>query len=137
MTTLRCVHGIDSRFCAVCNRTSKASIPRGAIGSATLAEIVAFLNAEQVRATYAAVGELLGIIPRAMGTQLGPHSVERSWIVSAGTGLPTDYGRDEMHPSLLRTDDIIRSGTELVMRMTAWQATRRGESRRDGLTPQG
>jgi hypothetical protein len=124
MTGLRCVHGIDSRFCAVCNRTSKASRPRGAIGSATLPEILEFLNAEQVRATYGAVGELLGIIPRAMGTQLGPHTAERSWIVSAGTGLPTDYSRDEMHPSLLRSDEVIGSGIALAMRLSAWKATR-------------
>jgi hypothetical protein len=118
----RCVHGIDSRFCAVCNRTSGAGRARGAIGSTTLPDILAFLNAAQIRATYGAVGELLGIIPRAMGAQLGPHTVERSWIVSAGTGLPTDYSRDDIHPALLRTDQIIRSGTELIMRMTAWAA---------------
>jgi hypothetical protein len=124
MTGNRCVHGIDSRFCAVCNRTSKTSRPRGAIGSATLPEILAFLNAEQVRATYGAVGELLGVIPRAMGARLGPHTVEASWIVSAETGLPTDYSQGEMHPSLRRRDEIIDSGTGLVMRMTAWKATR-------------
>ena len=124
MTTSRCVHGIDSRFCAVCNRTSTAGRPRGAIGSATLPEILAFLNAEQIRATYSAVGELLGIAPRAMGQQLGAPTVERSWIVSAGSGLPTDYNAEETHPSLLGRDEIIRSGTELVMRMTAWKATR-------------
>jgi len=123
-TGVRCAHGIDSRFCAVCNRTSKASRPRGAIGSATLPEILEFLNAEQVRATYGAVGELLGVIPRAMGTQLGPHTAERSWIVSAGTGLPTDYSRDEMHPALLRTDEVIGSGIALAMRLSAWKATR-------------
>jgi hypothetical protein len=59
-----------------------------------------------------------------MGTQLGPHTAERSWIVSAGTGLPTDYSRDEMHPSLLRTDEIIGSGIALAMRLSAWKATR-------------
>ena len=127
MTTgVRCVHGIDSRFCAVCNRTSKAGRPRGAIGSATLPEILEFLNAEQVRATYGAVGELLGIVPRAMSTQLGLHTAERSWIVSAGTGLPTDYSGDEMHPSLLRTDEVIGSGIALAMRLSAWKATRTG-----------
>jgi hypothetical protein len=44
--------------------------------------------------------------------------------VSAETGFPTDYSRDDMHPSLCRTDEIISSGTELVMRMTAWKARR-------------
>jgi hypothetical protein len=101
---------------------SRAGRPSGAIGSADLPEILRFLNDEQIRATYSAVGELLGIAPRAMGGQLGPHTADRSWIVSAGSGLPTDYTDDEMHPSLLRRDDVIRTGTELVMRMTAWKA---------------
>jgi hypothetical protein len=118
----RCVHGIDDRFCAVCNRTSKTSRPRGAIGSATLPEILAFLNAAELRATSRAVGDLIGVSPIAMGRALGPHTVEASWIVSAATGLPTDYRKDEMHPSLLRTDEIIDTGTGLIMRMTAWKA---------------
>jgi hypothetical protein len=121
MTTTRCVHGIDSRFCAVCNRASKASRPLGAIGSATLPDILEFLNAEQVRATYSAVGELLGVSPRSMGTHLGPHSAERSWIVSAGTGLPTGYSPDDLHPSLLRSDEVISSGIALAMRLSAWK----------------
>ena len=122
MSATRCVHGIDSRFCAVCNRTRGAGRTRGAIGSTTLPDILDFLNAVQIRATYGAVGELLGIMPRAMGAQLGPHTAERSWIVSAGTGLPTDYSPDDMHPALLRTDLMYRSGTELIMRMIAWAA---------------
>ena len=124
MAGTRCVHGIDSRFCAVCNKVSAFGRPRGAIGSATLPEILEFLNAEQVRATYGAVGELLGVIPRAMGARLGPHTQERSWIVNAETGLPTDYSREDTHPALLRANEIISSGTELVMRMTAWKAKR-------------
>ena len=124
MTTTRCPHGIDSRFCAVCNRTSKASRAGGAIGSATLEEILEFLNAAQVRATYAAVGGLLGIVPRAMGAQLRPHTPERSWVVSAGTGLPTDYSQDEMHPALLTNPAVISSGIELGMRLMQWKEGR-------------
>lgn len=116
------MHGIDSRFCAVCNNVSAFARPRGAVGSATLAQILTFLNGEQVRATYGAVGELLGVMPRAMGAQLGPHTQERSWIVNADTGLPTDYSQDETHPSLFRSAEIISSGMELALRMTAWKA---------------
>jgi hypothetical protein len=128
MTGNRCVHGMDGRFCAVCNRASRSARASGAIGSVDLAEILRFLNQEEIRATYAAVGEVLGIVPRAMGGQLGPHTAERSWIVSAGSGLPTDYSPEDLHPSLQRTDEIIRTGTELIMRMTAW----RGTSNADG-----
>jgi hypothetical protein len=118
---LKCLHGIDSRFCAVCNKVSAFGRPRAAIGSATLSEIVDFLNSEQVRATYGAVAGLLGVVPRGMGAQLGPHTQERSWIVNAETGLPTDYSREEMHPALLRTDEVIDSRMALIMRMTAWK----------------
>jgi hypothetical protein len=124
MTDNRCIHGLDSRFCAACNKKSTADRPRGAIGSVDLPEILRFLNEEQVRVTYGAVGEVLGVIPRAMGTRLGPHTRERSWIVSADTGLPTGYSQDDMHPSLFRANEIISSGTELVMRMTSWKAQR-------------
>ena len=122
MTDNCCIHGLDSRFCAACNKKSTAHRPRGAIGSVDLPEILRFLNEEQVRVTYGAVGEVLGVIPRAMGARLGPHTRERSWIVSADTGLPTGYSQDDMHPSLFRANEIIGSGTELVMRMTSWKA---------------
>jgi hypothetical protein len=125
MTGNRCVHGIDGRFCAVCNKVSAFGRPRGAIGSATLPQILEFLNTEQIRATYGAVAGLLGVIPRGMGAQLGPHTPERSWIVNADTGLPTDYRQDEIHLALMRSDEIISSGMELAMRMTAWR-NRRG-----------
>ena len=66
----------------------------------------------------------MDIIPRGMGAPLGPHTQERSWIVNAETGLPTDYSRDDMHPSLFRANEMIGRGTELVVRMTAWKARR-------------
>ena len=125
MIGTRCVHGLDSRFCAVCHKGRAASRPRGAIGSATLPEILEFLDAEQVRASYGAVGELLGVIPRAMGARLGPHTHERSWIVNADTGQPTDYSQEETHPSLFRRAEIIASGMALAMRMTTWRAARK------------
>ena len=76
-----CVHGIDDRFCAVCNRTSGASRPRAAIGSVDLPEILRFLNQEQLRATYGAVAEVLGVIPRAMGARLGRRTPSRRRLV--------------------------------------------------------
>jgi hypothetical protein len=120
MTSARCIHGMDGRFCAVCNRTSKTS--RGTAGAVTLDEILAFLNAAQERATYSAVGALLGIAPRAMAAQLGDHAPERSWVVSAGNGLPTDYSEADWHPALLQNPAVISSGIELALRLTAWKA---------------
>jgi hypothetical protein len=41
------------------------------------------------------------------------------------TGLPTDYNRQEIHAELFSKAEIIRTGSELVLRMAAWKATRR------------
>jgi hypothetical protein len=124
MTTNSCVHGIDNRFCSICNRRSAFGVPRGAISSVTLPEILEFLNAEQVRATYGAVGGVIGVIPRALGAHLGARTVEASWIVNGETGLPTDYTQNELHPALLSKSEVISSGIELAMRLSAWKAKR-------------
>jgi hypothetical protein len=97
----KCVHGIDSRFCAVCNKVSAFGRPRAAIGSATLTEILEFLDAEQVRATHGAVAEVLGINPAALGDRLGDRAAQRGEV------------------------NAIASGMELAMRMTAWTGKRR------------
>jgi hypothetical protein len=83
---MNCVHGIDDRFCAVCNRTRDPQ-PRNALGDVSLDEILQFLNHDKVRATYGAVAEVLGVIPRSMGARLGTRRPEASWIVSASNGL--------------------------------------------------
>ena len=100
MTGSRCVHGLDSRFCAVCNKTSAAGRPRSAIGSATLPEILEFLDAEQVRATRRAIADVLGVGSSALSGQLEADPVEDG------------------------SAHIISSGTELLMRLTAWKAKR-------------
>jgi hypothetical protein len=114
---MNCVHGIDTRFCAVCNRT-RDSKPRSALGDVSLDEILQLLNHDKVRATYGAVAEVLGVIPRSMGARLGTRRPEASWIVSAANGLPTDYSEDEWHPALLSQHDIISSGGVLALRLS-------------------
>ena len=122
---MNCIHGIDARFCAACNRTKQSSAA-GAIGRATLDEVLAFLNDEQIRATYGAVAEVVGVVPRALGTHLGPRRPDASWIVNADNGLPTDYDQTEWHPALLSRGEIIKSGRELILRLTIRRG-RRGE----------
>lgn len=127
MTGVQCVHGMDSRFCAICNRATRGAGARGAGSSSSgtsLAEIVEFLNAAHVRATYGAVAELIGVGPRSVGTLLGPRRPEMSWIVNQSTGLPTDYNSAEVHPSLLSRGVIISNGRELALKMSAWKLRR-------------
>jgi hypothetical protein len=94
----KCVHGIDSRFCAVCNKLSAFGSPRAAIGAVTLADIERFLENEDARATRRAVGDALGIGSPAL------RAAGSSRIVDASD------------------DDAIASGTALLMRMTAWKS---------------
>jgi len=119
----RCVHGLDVRFCSICNtRGQDGSItPRPAVvPDSNLAEILRFLNEEQVRATYGAVGEVLGVVSRSLGAVLGHRRPEASWIVNAESGLPTGYDQAEWHPALFSKSPIIRTGSELAMRMSLW-----------------
>ena len=102
MSAERCVHGLDARFCSLClGQHSAPARPRAALGNARLDEILRFLNANQIRATYGAVGEVVGVIPRALGVALGHRCPEASWVVNAANGVPT--------------------GHELLLRMAAWK----------------
>jgi hypothetical protein len=69
MNAQRCVHGMDARFCSLCNKPQRGhgrgAMPTGAIGVVTLPEILEFLNHQQIRASYGAVAEVLGLAPRA------------------------------------------------------------------------
>jgi hypothetical protein len=118
---VNCIHGIDSRFCAVCNKPEKGTPSRNRVANVSLDEVLRFLNEQQVRATYGAVAEVLGVIPRSMGLRLGPRRPEASWIVNGYNGLPTDYSEDEWHPALLSHAEVISSGRELVLRLAKWK----------------
>ena len=93
------------------------------MGRTTLDEVLTFLNGEQIRATYGAVAEVIGVSPRALGVHLGPHRPEASWVVSAENGLPTGYDQTEWHPALLSRGEIISTGRALILRL----AIRRGK----------
>lgn len=121
---MNCIHGIDARFCAACNRGA-AQRARSAVGQCSLEEILRFVSDQHVRVTYGAVAEVLGVNPRAIGGVLGPRRPEASWIVNAGTGLPTDYSEDEWDPALLSQAEIISSGRALILRIAAWRGARR------------
>ena len=130
MTTTRCIHGLDSRFCAVCNRANRglaggAGRAGGAGASGvSAADVLAFLSESRIRATYGAVGSVLGVPAQSVGRVLGERRVDASWVVNDATGLPTDYEQSDWHPDLLASSTIIRTGDELAMRLTIWRAKR-------------
>ena len=79
----------------------------------TLDQILDCLDRKRIRATYAAVGAVIGRPPQSVGTALGNRTKRASWVVNARTGEPTGYGPGQKHPDLHRTSRIIRTGDEL------------------------
>ena len=70
------------------------------------------LEREKQRATYGAVGALIGRIPRSV-MQGRPKDARHSWVVSSDTLLPSDYAAHEMASDLLAHDAVLTSGDEL------------------------
>ena len=79
----------------------------------SLKVILDALNDHQIRATYGAVGELIGWSPVAVGKSLGERCPRASWVVNAKSLKPTDYLKEQEHPELYRTDHVIRTAAEL------------------------
>ncbi len=71
------------------------------------------LAEKQIRATYGAVGEIVGVPARSVGALLGPRCPRSSWVVRKGTGEPTGYGEDEKAANLHRTLQILTNGKGL------------------------
>jgi hypothetical protein len=84
---------------------------------AKLEAVIRFLNEKKVRATYGAVADYLGVRPISMGRRLGDRHVAASWIVNGNTGRPTGYAEGEIHPDVLTSTELIRSGADLATRM--------------------
>jgi hypothetical protein len=78
-----------------------------------LGTIVALLNKHRQRATYGAVGAVIGSRPLSVmdGRR---HSQAHSWVVSKRTGTPTGYRAGDMHPSLQDRKQIISTEQELL-----------------------
>ena len=71
------------------------------------------LNRHEIRATYKAVGDVLGIFHRSVGARLGERTPRASWVVTKTTGEPTGYSDHHKHPRLYRHSHVIETGDEL------------------------
>ena len=74
-------------------------------------EVLNFLNKHEIRATYEAVGEVMGTNPQSI--LLGDRRSRASWVVSKRTEDPTGYTAEQEHPRLRSKKDVIRSGAVL------------------------
>lgn len=82
-----------------------------------LDDIISALNLHRQRATYSAVAELVGQQPRSLmrGRARGPSN---SWVVATRTGRPTGYAEQDVHPELMRNEQILKTGEELAVWLT-------------------
>ena len=95
-------------------------------GIPTVEEILECLNYYRLRATYEAVGDVLGCGTRNVGRQLKEAHPRTSWVVDKNTRLPSDkaFPDDQpllRHPDLHRTDYVIESPEELRALITAYR----------------
>ena len=74
--------------------------------------ILEALNKHRQRATYGALGDLIGLhaLSVMQGLTKGPRY---SWVVSKQTGLPTGYAESEIAPDLKLHANVLKSRTEL------------------------
>lgn len=79
----------------------------------TIDQILRCLNEQKMRATYGAVGDLLGVSAPSAGRKLGDRRPLASWVVRANTGLPSWYCPDQIHPHLCAHRHIIVDSGEL------------------------
>ena len=97
----------------VCGSAGRAEGKRCAnLPGMDIQTILDCLNSVAVRATYGAVGEVLGVRPQVLPRLLGARRPEASWVVNGTTGEPTGYAPEEVDPRLPGTH-VIRTGAEL------------------------
>ena len=89
----------------------------------TIEEILDYLNNAKIRATYGAVGEVMGQLARGVGQRLGDRCPRASWVVSSETHQPTGYGDEEKHADLEGDPHVIVSADELRGRLREWKRT--------------
>lgn len=82
-------------------------------------EILNFLNRTKTRATYSAVGEVLGIPAKEVSNQLGPRSRRASWVVSTRSGKPTGYDDSDLDPALFTSERILSTGSKVYEAMAS------------------
>jgi hypothetical protein len=82
------------------------------VGKYSLDEILDALDRYRQRATYGAVGKLVDRPPLFLMAKR-PRDFRHAWVVSAATGLPTNYGPKDM-PADLRTRSTVLSSSQAL-----------------------
>ena len=88
-----------SRF-LVRDQQSYSALPFGVDREQKIEKILTYLNANEIRCTYKAMGEVIGVPPQSVGFWLGKKSRKTSWVVNAKKSKPTGFDSDQIHPRL-------------------------------------
>ena len=80
-------------------------------------DILRYLNVERVRATYGAVGGVIGVPAQSVGQYLGKPLPEASWVVRKDTKMPTGYSAEQMHRQLRCCQQVIVDWGDLRRRL--------------------
>ncbi|MGO9314646.1 MAG: hypothetical protein ACLQBD_19710 [Syntrophobacteraceae bacterium] len=87
----------------------------------TLDTILNLLSRYSQRATYGAVGGVLGVPARFV--MLGrPRNPRNSWVVNKRTLYPTGYGTAQLAPGLYKQSTVLKASDELL----DWLNNRKG-----------
>jgi len=79
----------------------------------TLDAILDLLSQYHQRATYGAVGGILGV-PAAFVMQGRPRNPRHSWVVNQETGEPTGYNPGQCDPQFSTRDTILMTDAALL-----------------------
>jgi hypothetical protein len=82
-------------------------------GDFPIDNVLTALNNARRRATYEAVGQVIGVTALNVSKFLGERRPEASWVVNKHSTLPTEYTVDQMHPDLTSEKEIIEDGETL------------------------
>ena len=86
--------------------------PTEQIALKTIDSIIEQLDHFHQRATYGAVAGVLNASPRNL--MAGRSRSQRdSWVVAHGTGLPTGYSPDQVHPEIGSREQILSTAKDL------------------------
>jgi hypothetical protein len=79
----------------------------------TLTQILDRLDKHRQRATYGAVGALIGVQPWIIFDGL-PWTSRTEWVVNKDTGLPSKKSRDQLNKDLFVHKDILNTKEDLL-----------------------
>ena len=89
-----------------------------------LEKILHCLNATRCRATYKAVGDVIGVYHRNVRLELGHRCPRNCWIVNKSTGQPSGYTPGQMDPRFDRHSRLLTTGRELGQFVDDWENDR-------------